>query len=65
MNLKDIKAKMSNVSKRSLFKDTSWILIARLINVVIQAAYFIILARSLGTKNYGSFVGISALASLL
>ena len=65
MNLKDIKAKMSNVSKKSLFKDTSWILIARLINVVIQAAYFIILARSLGTKNYGSFVGISALASLL
>jgi len=65
MNLKDIKIKISQITKKSLFKDTSWMLIARLINVIVQAAYFIILARSLGTANYGSFVGISALASLL
>ena len=65
MNLKDIKIRIANIANKSLFKDTSWILIARLINVVVQAAYFIILARSLGAENYGSFVGISALASLL
>lgn len=65
MNLKNIKVRMANIANTSLFKDTSWILIARLINVVIQAAYFVVLARSLGTENYGSFVGISALASLL
>lgn len=56
---------MAKIANKSLFKDTSWILIARLINVVVQAAYFVILARSLGAENYGSFVGISALASLL
>ncbi|MEM8830383.1 MAG: flippase [Cyanobacteria bacterium P01_G01_bin.19] len=65
MNLKSLKLKFSQITKKSIFKDTSWILIARLINVVIQAAYFIILARTLGAENYGSFVGISALASLL
>ena len=65
MNLESIKFKIASLANKSLFKDTSWILIARLVNVVIQAAYFIILARSLGTENYGSFVGISALASLL
>ena len=65
MNLKNIKYKIAGLANKSLFKDTSWILIARLVNVAIQAAYFIILARSLGTENYGSFVGITALASLL
>ncbi len=65
MNLKYIKIKIKNIANKSLFKETSWILIARLINVTIQAAYFIILARTLGAENYGSFVGISALASLL
>jgi O-antigen/teichoic acid export membrane protein len=65
MKLKNIRVKIAQISSKSLFKDTSWLLIARLINVLIQAAYFIILARSLGTENYGSFVGITALASLL
>ena len=65
MNFKNIKLRITNLSNKALFKDTSWMLIARLINVLIQAAYFIILARTLGAGNYGSFVGISALASLL
>jgi O-antigen/teichoic acid export membrane protein len=65
MNLSSIKNKIAKITNKELFKDTSWMLIARLVNVLIQAAYFIILARSLGAENYGSFVGISALASLL
>ena len=65
MDLKEIKSRVAQITNKSLFKDTSWILIARLINVGVQAAYFIILARSLGASNYGSFVGISALASLI
>ena len=65
MNPKDIKIKIAQITNKELFKDTSWMLIARLINVLVQAAYFIVLARSLGAENYGSFVGISALASLL
>ncbi len=40
-------------------------LIARLINILFQLAYFVILTRSLGTENYGAFVSVSALASLL
>ena len=65
MNPKDIKSKIAQITNKELFKDTSWMLIARLINVLVQAAYFIVLARSLGAENYGSFVGVSALASLL
>ncbi|MBE9043166.1 oligosaccharide flippase family protein [Pleurocapsales cyanobacterium LEGE 10410] len=65
MNLSDIKVKITEITKKSLFKDVSWMLIARLINVLVQAAYFVIIARSLGAENYGSFVAVSALASLL
>ncbi|MDJ0588905.1 MAG: oligosaccharide flippase family protein [Pleurocapsa sp. MO_226.B13] len=65
MNLNKTKAKIIQLANKSLFKDTSWILIARLINVLVQAAYFVVLARSLGPENYGSFVGVSALASLV
>ena len=65
MNLTNIKAKIIQIINKPLFKDISWMLIARLVNVFIQAAYFVILARSLGAENYGSFVGVSALASLL
>ena len=65
MNLADIKTKIAQLTSKALFKDTSWLLIARLINVLVQAAYFVILARTLGAEQYGSFVGITALASLL
>ena len=65
MNLTGIKAKIDQITNKSLFKDTFWMLIARLVNILVQAAYFIILARSLGAENYGSFVGVAALASLL
>ncbi|MGF1591412.1 MAG: oligosaccharide flippase family protein [Pleurocapsa sp.] len=65
MNLNEIKLKIARITKKSLFKDASWMLIARLFNVIVQAAYFVILARFLGAENYGSFVAVSALASLL
>ncbi|HEY9769837.1 MAG TPA: oligosaccharide flippase family protein [Coleofasciculaceae cyanobacterium] len=65
MNLNEIKIKIARITKKSLFQDTSWMLIARLFNVIVQAAYFVILARSLGAENYGSFVAVTALASLL
>ncbi len=64
MNLNTIKSKIAAITKKGLFKDVSWMLIARLINVVIQAAYFVIVARALGAENYGSFVGVTSLASL-
>ena len=65
MNLTKIKTKIIEVTKKGLFKDASWMLIARLINVVVQAAYFVIVARALGAENYGSFLAVTSVASLL
>lgn len=65
MNFIGIKNKIIKITQKGLFKDASWMLIARLINVVVQAAYFVIVARALGAENYGSFIGVTSLASLL
>ncbi len=65
MKLAAIKEKIIKISRQSLVKEASWLLIAKLFNVFVQAAYFIIIARVLGPENYGSFIGITALASLV
>ncbi len=65
MDVAQIKAKAKNLFRSDLARDTLWMLVSKLFNVVIQAGYFIIVARVLGTKNYGSFIGVTALASIL
>ena len=65
MNLSAIKAKLASLFQSGLAKDTMWMLFSKLFNIVIQAIYFIIVARLLGTENYGSFVVIAAVASIV
>lgn len=49
----------------SLKRNTAWMLLGRGGQLVSQAAYFILLARSLGVREYGVFVGAMALPALL
>ena len=65
INLANIKLRIAKFTKKALFKDVSYMLVARLANVFFQAVYFVALARALGAENYGSFVGVSSLASLI
>ena len=65
MNLSAIKAKLTNLFQSALAKDTMWMLSSKLFNIVVQAVYFIIVARLLGTENYGSFIVIAAIASIV
>lgn len=65
MNLAQIKIKATNLFQSSLARDTLWMLLSKLFNVVMQAAYFVIVARLLGKENYGSFIVITATASLI
>ena len=65
MNLSAIKAKLTNLFQSGLAKDTMWMLLSKLFNIVVQAIYFIIVARLLGTENYGSFIVIAAVASIV
>ena len=65
MNLAEIKVKVTNIFQSSLARDTLWMLASKLFNIVMQAAYFIIIARLLGKDNYGSFIAITAIANLV
>jgi O-antigen/teichoic acid export membrane protein len=65
INRAKIKTKITNLFQSSLAQDTLWMLFAKLFNVVMQAAYFILIARLLGKDNYGSFVAITAIANLV
>ena len=65
MKLAALKKKIIQFIRQGLVKEAAWLLIAKLFNVFVQAAYFIIVARVLGPENYGSFIGVTALGSIV
>jgi len=48
-----------------LLRDTTHLSIGQSLRLVIQAAYFVLVARSLGPDAYGAFVTVVAMAALL
>ncbi len=64
-NLRSLKARLAAISQHHFFRKTFWTIIARLGGLVMQLGYFVLVARTLTLGEYGMFIGISALASLL
>src|SRR3984885_15999508 len=50
---------------RGLLRDTTHLSIGQGFRLVIQAAYFVLVARSLGPDSYGAFLTVVAMAALL
>ncbi len=50
---------------RGLLRDTAHLSIGQSLRLVIQAIYFVLVARSLGPDAYGAFVTVAAMAALL
>src|ERR1700753_2470959 len=50
---------------RGLLRDTTHLSIGQGLRLIIQAGYFVLLARSLGPDAYGAFVTVVAMAALL
>lgn len=65
MNLDKIVSRIVFLKESSLARHTLWILFARGIRILIQAAYFVIVARNLGVEQYGAFVSVTALVNIL
>jgi len=63
--LNQLKTKTLNLRQNSLAKDSFWLLTSKGLSIFIQAAYFILVARTLGPSEYGVFVGIAALATMV
>jgi O-antigen/teichoic acid export membrane protein len=51
--------------KSALARNTLWMSCGQGARLAIQAAYFTVIARSLGVGNYGAFVGVVALVGIL
>lgn len=47
-----------------LAKNTLWMLIGQGVGIVLQAVYFVIIARALGPDQYGAFVGATSLIAI-
>jgi O-antigen/teichoic acid export membrane protein len=48
-----------------IVKNTLWMLIGHSVRTILQAVYFILLARAVGATGYGAFIGVSALVAIL
>lgn len=56
---------MFNLSlKSALARNTMWMFLGQGLRLVVQALYFIEIARSLGAANYGAFIGVVAFVGI-
>jgi len=55
---------MLRLFERTLIKNTSWIFLGQILSLGVQVAYFILLARLLGSEEYGIYVGAVALVAM-
>lgn len=51
--------------KTTLVRNTIWMTIGQGFRLIIQALYFVEIARSLGVRNYGAFLGVVALVGIV
>jgi len=56
---------MEKAKKSHLARDTAWMLLGHGARLPVQAAYFILIARSLGAQGYGAFLGVTALTAII
>jgi O-antigen/teichoic acid export membrane protein len=59
------KSALNRFGKDGLAKDSLWMFLGYGMRIVVQAAYFILIARALGPDQYGAFVGVTALIALV
>lgn len=55
---------MRRFLQRSFVKNTSWIFLGQVLSLGVQMLYFVLLARLLGSQQYGIYVGAVALVAL-
>jgi len=56
---------IQSLRNSTLARNTGWMLVGLGLKLIIQAAYFTVIARSLGPEHYGAFVGVVGLVGIL
>ena len=60
-----IKKHLQKLMDKSLAINTGWMMLAQGSRIGLQAIYFVIITRVLGSEEYGAFVGVVALVGIL
>ena len=53
------------MSEQRILKGSLWIISGQFLSMAFQAVYFVLMGRTLGSREYGAFVGVVALIALL
>ena len=53
------------MKEHRLLHGSAWIISGQFVSMAFQAAYFVLMGRTLGSRGYGAFVGVVALVALL
>jgi len=65
VRVRAVRLRPSRISKSTLLKDASNLCLGQGIRLVLQAIYFLFIARSLGPSQYGAFVAITAMTGIV
>jgi O-antigen/teichoic acid export membrane protein len=60
-----LRSRFTSLMSNRLAKDTLTVSIANFLRLLLQAIYFVAIARTLGPRQYGEFVAISAVVGIL
>src|SRR5712692_205442 len=61
----EIKSGLARLLRSNLARNTASMLFGGGVRLLLQAVYFVLIARSLGPGQYGAFVGAAALIAVL
>ena len=56
---------LDKLTKHRISHNASWIFLGQGANFLLQAGYFVLLARVLGVREYGVFAGAFAIVNLV
>ena len=56
---------LDRVRDSALARNSGWMFLGYGLKVIVQAGYFVLIARALGPGEYGAFVGVTALISIV
>jgi O-antigen/teichoic acid export membrane protein len=60
-----LRSQLNRLLEQPIVQGTLWLLIGKGMRLVLQAVYFVVIARTLGVENYGAFVGMTALVAIV
>ena len=63
--LQYLRPKIDRLLQQRIVQSALWLLVGKGMRLVLQAAYFIVIARTLGVANYGAFVGTTAMVAIV